>query len=232
MYETVFKSLGHEFNDAGLLEQAFTHSSYAHEQSSSSSKHNERLEFLGDAVLEVIISELLYNQFPDYNEGQLTKFRAGLVCEPSLAKIGHEAGFEKYLRLGKGEENTGGRFRDALLADAFEAVIGAIFIDAGLERARTFIQECFADEIERQSDIFEQFDNKTFLQESFQRNSKSPLNYVITNESGPDHNKLFTATVKHKGKILGAGSGKSKKEAEQNAAADAIKKLRLQLHFK
>jgi ribonuclease-3 len=227
MYEKVFEKLKYTFNDAGLLEQAFTHSSYAHEQAPDSLEHNERLEFLGDAVLEVLISELLYKLFPGYDEGQLTKFRAGLVCESSLAKVGREAGIEEYLRLGKGEESTGGRHRDALLADAFEAVIGALFLDGGFERARAFIRECFTEEVGRQSGSFDQFDNKTFLQESFQKSSKIPLNYIITDESGPDHKKTFTAKVEHNGKTLGAGSGRSKKEAEQNAAAEAIKKLRL-----
>ncbi|MDR2649927.1 MAG: ribonuclease III [Clostridiales bacterium] len=227
MYEKIFEKFKYTFNDVSLLERAFTHSSYAHEQSPDSSEHNERLEFLGDAVLEVVISELLYKRFPEYDEGQLTKFRAGLVCEASLAKTGHGTGIEEYLRLGRGEEGTGGRFRDALLADAFEAVIGALFLDGGFERAQAFIYECFDEEIGLQSESFDQFDNKTFLQESFQKNSKIPLNYVITDESGPDHNKTFTAKVRHNGKVLGVGSGRSKKEAEQSAASEAIKKLGL-----
>ena len=227
MYDKVFEKLRYTFNNKGLLEQAFTHSSYAHEQATGSIEHNERLEFLGDAVLEVLISDLLYGQFPDYNEGQLTKFRAGLVCEASLAKMGHEIGIEEYLRLSKGEEFTGGRYRDALLADAFEAVIAAIFLDGGFENARTFVRECFANEVKRQSESFDQFDNKTFLQESIQKNSKTPLNYVLTDESGPDHSKIFTVKVKHNGKELGVGRGRSKKEAEQNAAAEAIKLLQL-----
>jgi len=225
MYEEIFKKLNYQFNEPALLELAFTHSSFAHDQSPDSSDHNERLEFLGDAVLEVLISELLYKRFPQYDEGQLTKFRAGLVCEASLSKIAQEAGFEKYLRLGKGEEHTGGRYKDALLADVFEAVTGALFLDGGLERARAFIQACFERDVGRQAGSFEEFDNKTTLQESFQKNSKIPLDYTITNESGPDHQKTFTATVRHSGEILGAGSGKSKKEAEQNAAAEALKKL-------
>ena len=227
MRENCYEKLKSIFKNVSLFEQALTHSSYTHEKTTGQAGHNERLEFLGDAVLEVIISELLYIQFPDYNEGQLSKFRAGLVCESCLAKMGHELGFEEYLLLGKGEENTGGRYRDAIMADAFEAVIGALYIDGGLECARTFVHASFADEISRQRDIFDQFDNKTFLQESFQKSSKTPLNYIITNESGPDHNKIFTAKVEHKGRILGSGSGKSKKEAEQNAAADAITALKL-----
>jgi len=227
MYEEVFQELKYDFTDVKLLEQAFTHSSYAHEQAPDSSDHNERLEFLGDAVLEVLISELLYKKFPDYDEGQLTKFRAGLVCEASLAKIAHEAGFEKFLRLGKGEEGTGGRYKDALLADAVEAVLGAVFLDGGLDCARVFIDSRFDNEVNRQTDSFEQFDNKTLLQESLQKSSKAPLNYIITDESGPDHRKTFTAKVKHSGKVLGEGSGKSKKEAEQNAAAEALKALHI-----
>jgi len=227
MYEAVFEKINYKFNDVSILEQAFTHSSYTHEKTHESPGHNERLEFLGDAVLELLISEMLYKQFPDYNEGQLTKFRAGLVCETSLAKIGHEAGFEGNLRLGRGEESTGGRFREALLADAFEAVVGALFLDGGLETARAFVHACFAGEVRRQYNCYEQFDNKTFLQESIQKNSQAPLSYIITNESGPDHNKIFTATVKHKGKELGIGRGRSKKEAEQKAAAEAIMNLKL-----
>ena len=226
MYDKVYEKLSYKFNDVGLLEQAFTHSSYAHEHGDNSAKHNERLEYLGDAVLELLISDLLYNQFPEFDEGQLTKFRAGLVCEPSLAKLAHEAGFEEYLRLGKGEENIGGRYREALLADVFEAVVGAMFLDGGLQCAQTFVHACFADAIENPVS-FDQFDNKTFLQESFQKNSKIPLNYVISNESGPEHKKKFTAKVEHNGKLLGTGDGRSKKEAEQNAAAEAISKLGL-----
>jgi len=226
MYDKVYEKLSYKFNDVGLLEQAFTHSSYAHECETNSNKHNERLEYLGDAVLELLISDLLYNQFPDFDEGQLTKFRAGLVCEPSLAKLTYEAGFEEYLRLGKGEENIGGRYREALLADVFEAVVGAMFLDGGLQCAQTFVHACFAEAIENPVS-FDQFDNKTFLQESFQKSSKIPLNYVISNESGPEHKKKFTAKVEHDGKLLGTGVGRSKKEAEQNAAAEAVSKLGL-----
>jgi len=226
MFDEIFTELKYSFKNVKLLEQAFTHSSYAHEQAPDSAAHNERLEFLGDAVLEVLISELLFKRFPHYNEGQLTKFRAGLVCEASLAKIAHEIGFERYLRLGRGEEGTGGRYKDALLADAAEAVIGAMFLDGGLECARVFIQTRFDDEVSRQADSFEEFDNKTLLQESIQKNSKIPLNYIITDESGPDHKKIFTARVKHDGKVLGEGSGRSKKEAEQNAAAEALRRVK------
>ena len=226
MYEDVFQKLDYQFNDAGLLEQALTHSSFAHEQSVESADHNERLEFLGDAVLEVLISELLYKRFPDYNEGQLTKFRAGLVCEASLVKIARDAGLERFLRLGRGEESSGGRYKEALLADAVEAVIGAIFLDGGIDSARGFIHACFIDEVNRQADSFEQYDNKTLLQESIQKHSKIPVSY-ITNGTGPAHRKRFSAKVKHDGALLGEGEGHSKKEAEQNAAAEALRKLNI-----
>ena len=227
MYEGIFEKLGYTFNDASLLEQAFTHSSYAHEQPPGSTKHNERLEYLGDAVLELLVSDLLYNEFPDYDEGQLTKSRAGLVCEASLAKMARESAFEEHLRLGKGEEGSGGRYKEALLADVFEAVLGAMFLDGGFQCAQSFVHARFVNEIRQHDDGLEQFDNKTFLQESFQKKSKIPLNYVITDESGPGHNKEFTAKVKHDGQELGTGTGRSKKEAEQNAAAEAISRLGL-----
>ena len=224
MYEEVFKKLNYTFSDAGLLEQALTHSSFAHDQSSKSADHNERLEFLGDAVLEVLVSELLYKRFPDYNEGQLTKFRAGLVCEASLVRIAREAGLDRFLRLGKGEESSGGRFKEALLADAVEAVIGAMFLDGGIDCARRFARACFDGEVDRQADSFEQYDNKTLLQESIQKRSKIPVHY-ITDGCGPAHRKRFSAKVKHDGALLGEGEGNSKKEAEQNAAAEALRKL-------
>ena len=224
MYEAFYEKIDYTFKDVKLLEQAFTHSSFAHDLESGSSNHNERLEFLGDAVLEVLVSELLFKRFPDYDEGQLTKFRAGLVCESSLVRIAHEAGVEQYLRLGKAEENSGGRGKDALLADAVEAVIGAMFIDGGLDSARRLIHTYFDGEVNRQADSYEQFDNKTFLQESIQKHSKIPVNY-ITDASGPAHRKRFTAKVKHNGELLGEGAGSSKKEAEQNAAAEALRHL-------
>ncbi|MDR1912867.1 MAG: ribonuclease III [Clostridiales bacterium] len=215
-----------KFNDSSLFKQALTHSSYAYEKGLDNA-HNERLEFLGDAVLELIISEMLYKRFPDFTEGQLTKLRANLVCEQNLAKLARELTIQDSLKLGKGEESTGGRNRDALLADAFEAVIGSLYLDNGLESVKEAAYLLFEDDIKTQSESFETTDFKTFLQEHLQKKSKNPINYVITNEHGPDHDKTFTSMVEHEGVILGKGKGKSKKESEQNAAAEAIQKLGL-----
>ncbi|MDR3240451.1 MAG: ribonuclease III [Clostridiales bacterium] len=227
MYEKFYGILEYTFQQPSLLEKALTHSSYAHEKGLDSEEHNERLEFLGDAVLELAISETLYRKFPHFSEGQLTKFRASLVCESSLAKVARKIDVESFLKLGKGEEGAGGRHRDALLADAFEAVLGAVYLDGGLSPARRLIELFLIPEIQPLQDRFEFTDYKTFLQESLQKSSREPLQYVITNETGPDHDKTFTANVTHQGKLLGSGSGKSKKEAEQSAALNAIQKLGL-----
>ncbi|MDR2749626.1 MAG: ribonuclease III [Clostridiales bacterium] len=227
MYESFFRDIKYVFKDLKLLEMAFTHSSFAHEKESGDKPHNERLEFLGDSVLELAISDMLYKMFPEYTEGQLTKFRAGLVCEASLAKLARKIDIERFLMLGKGEEGMGGRHRDALVADALEAVIGAVYLDSGLPSVLDFIGLLFEPEIKCLKNCFEFTDNKTFLQEALQRNSKEPIVYTITNETGPDHDKTFTAQVFHKGSPLGEGSGKSKKEAEQSAALAAIQKLKL-----
>ncbi|MDR1537241.1 MAG: ribonuclease III [Clostridiales bacterium] len=229
MYESFFQEIQYQFKNVELLEMAFTHSSFAHEKEFCIQPHNERVEFLGDSVLELAISEILYKKFPDYTEGQLTKFRAGLVCEASLAKLARKIDIERFLKLGKGEEGMGGRHRDALLADAFEAVIGAVYLDGGLENADNFISRLFEPEIKCLMDCFEFTDNKTYLQEALQRSSKEPIVYTITNETGPDHDKTFTAQVIHKGAVLGTGTGKSKKEAEQSAALAAIQKMNLSL---
>jgi ribonuclease-3 len=227
MYESFFREIRYAFRDQDLLDMAFTHSSFAHEKESSAQSHNERLEFLGDSVLELVVSDMLYRMFPEYSEGQLTKFRAGLVCEASLAKLARKIDIERFLKLGKGEEGMGGRHRDALVADALEAVIGAAYLDGGIDSAIGIISFLFEPEIKCLKNCFEFTDNKTFLQEALQRNSKEPIVYTITNETGPDHDKTFTAQVFHKGSPLGAGSGKSKKEAEQSAALAAIQKLKL-----
>jgi ribonuclease-3 len=227
MFEDFYTTIQYTFQQPALLETAFTHSSYAHEKGLSASDYNERLEFLGDAVLELTISDVLYQRFPSFTEGQLTKFRAGLVCEPTLAKLAAKMNVAPFLRLGKGEEATGGRQRDALAADAFEAMLGAVYLDAGIEKARAIIVTWFEPEILHLRDRFEFNDHKTFLQEALQKNSKEPVNYQITQEDGPDHDKTFTADVLLAGKILGTGSGKSKKEAEQAAAHAALQKLKL-----
>jgi ribonuclease-3 len=223
-----FSDIKQQFVNQELLEQAITHASYAHENNIEAHRQYERLEFLGDAVLEVVVSEALFTRFPYYTEGQLTKFRASLVCESSLAKLAREIGVEPYLKLGRGEEAAGGRKRDSLLADVFEAILGATYLDKGFDAARDFVLQYLDDDIANTRESYEAADFKTFLQEHLQKNSQNSINYTITNEKGPDHNKTFVAMVEHEGAILGKGEGKSKKEAEQAAAQSAIQKLGLQ----
>ncbi len=217
------KEIGYEFIDKQILKTALTHSSYANEMRSKKAKSNERLEFLGDAVLQLIISHYIFESFPELPEGELTKLRASIVCEQTLAKISQKNDFGSYLMLGKGEEATGGRCRDSILADLFEAILGAIYLDGKMEVARKFVIDLLEDEIQNMLSEFKISDSKTYLQELIQKDSKEPLEYVIISEEGPEHDKLFVAEVCHMGKALGKGSGKTKKEAEQNAAAAAIK---------
>lgn len=216
------KILGLEWRDPGLLSLALTHSSCAHENRHHGLNHNQRLEFLGDAVLELVISEYLYRSFPERAEGELTKLRAAVVCEPSLAKVSRKLDLGRCLRMGRGEERSGGRERPSILADAFEALLGAVYLDKGLVVARDFvlfhlgpvIQDVVAGRLER--------DYKTELQETLQQTSPEPLYYVILNETGPDHDKTFTAGVMYREQVIGRGSGHSKKEAEQQAAKQAL----------
>ncbi len=214
--------LGINWSDPGLFYQALTHSSCAHENRHLGLTHNQRLEFLGDAVLELVISEYLFRTFPHRSEGELTKLRAAVVCEPSLAKVSRELALGYCLRMGRGEERSGGRERPSILADAFEALLGAIYMDQGLEAARKVIlqelQPVIKDVIEGR---LEQ-DYKTELQEILQQRSPDPVNYVIIKEEGPDHDKTFTAGVIYRGKEIGRGTGHSKKEAEQHAAKEAL----------
>ncbi|OWZ84195.1 ribonuclease III [Natranaerobius trueperi] len=209
--------------DDSLLLQAVTHTSYAHEQRKSVI-HNERLEFLGDAVLELAISEALYKKHSELPEGELTKIRAELVCEPSLVKIAHKLELGLYLRLGKGEENTGGRKRPSILADTVEAVLGAVFLSQGYDSTKTVIYQLFQDQI---SDISNKHigDYKTVVQELTQEKFSQIPQYHIVDEVGPDHDKQFIAEVYLDEKLIGRGKGKSKKVAEQNAAHTALNKL-------
>lgn len=216
------KFIGYKFNNKKLLVQALTHSSFANEHKMSKLENNERLEFLGDAVLEIITSDYLFNNYKDMLEGELTKFRASIVCEPTLASFANDISLGNYIRLGKGEENSGGRSRASVLSDAAEALIGAIYLDGGLEGARSFIQKKFLKDIEKRK-LF--IDSKTHLQEIIQKSSDHPIEYIIINEKGPDHNKIFEVEVRHDHKAIGIGQGRSKKSAEQNAAFDAINKL-------
>lgn len=217
------KTIGYSFRDKQLLVMALSHSSYVNEKRIRRYGDNERLEFLGDAVLEMISSEFLYQNYPDLDEGELTKLRASLVCEPALAHCAREIELEKYLLLGKGEEATGGRKRDSIISDALEAVIGAIYLDGGFTSAKEFILKCVLSNAENQRFFY---DSKTILQEMIQRDFAELLHYVILEEKGPDHDKTFTAAAMVGERILGKGEGRTKKAAEQKAAYASIMALK------
>lgn len=215
--------IGYTFKDKTLFKQALTHSSYANEHRHEGLKDNERLEFLGDAVLEIISSEYLFYNYPDMAEGEMTKLRASIVCEPTLALCTHEISLGSYLFLGKGEERTGGRNRDSIVSDAMESVIGAIYLDGGFANAKEFVLNFILNDIEHKQ-LF--YDSKTILQEIVQENGTQPVEYILTKEEGPDHNKNFTVEARVNGKVMGQGSGHTKKAAEQAAAYQAIRVLR------
>lgn len=212
------------FEDQAILRQAFTHSSFVNENRLPGNRDNERLEFLGDAVLELTVSEYLYHLFPDRSEGELTKLRASIVCEPSLVTFAEDLQFGRYVLLGKGEELTGGRTRPALLADVFESFVGALFLDQGLDAVRAFLRKHLFPKIagDGQPQVT---DYKTRLQEHIQQNGHGALEYRIVEERGPAHEKEFVSEVWMDGSLLGRGSGRSKKEAEQQAAAQALASL-------
>ena len=215
--------IGYHFNNQGLLRQALTHSSYANERHMKKHSDNERLEFLGDAVLEVTSSEFLYQKYPDYSEGELTKLRASLVCGPTLAFCTRAIDLGKYLYLGKGEDLTGGRNRKSILSDALEAVIGAIFLDGGFANAKEFVLKYILTDIEHKQ-LF--YDSKTILQEMVQGGQEKGIVYQLVGEEGPDHNKSFRVEVVIGGEAFGCGIGRTKKAAEQEAAYQAILKLK------
>lgn len=204
---------------------ALTHSSYAHEHSLGSNAHNERLEFLGDAVLELAVSDSLYLRFPDFPEGKLTRFRAGLVCEESLTQLANHLNLGACLLLGKGEAASGGRQRPSLLADAFEALLGAIYLDLGFDAVRSVVERQFAPLLEDLTNGCLRRDYKTLIQEYSQAAYGTTPEYQIVAEQGPDHSKIFVAQLILLKKVLGEGSGRSKKEAEQEAAREAYKCL-------
>ena len=212
------KLIGYEFKDEQLLRQALTHSSYANEKHLKKLSDNERLEFLGDAVLELTSSEFLYAHYPKLTEGQLTKLRASIVCEPTLALCTEELHLGDYLFLGKGEDQTGGRHRKSVLSDAMEAVIGAIYLDGGFANAKEFVLKFIMTDIEHKH-LF--YDSKTILQEVVQGEHES-LTYVLLEEEGPDHDKTFTVGVLIGQKQISVGSGHTKKAAEQEAAYQAL----------
>lgn len=215
--------IGYQFKQEGLLRQALTHSSFANEKHMKKHSDNERLEFLGDAVLEIVSSEFLYKNYPNKSEGDLTKFRASLVCEPTLALCTREIDLGKYLFLGKGEDLTGGRKRNSILSDALEAVIGAIYLDGGFEHAKEFIHKFILTDIEHKK-LF--YDCKTSLQEEVQGHYEEALNYRLISEEGPDHDKRFTVEARIGEKVIGKGVGHTKKAAEQEAAYEALLKLK------
>ncbi|NSL51215.1 ribonuclease III [Calidifontibacillus erzurumensis] len=215
------EKLNIHFSREELLIQAFTHSSYVNEHRIKPSEDNERLEFLGDAVLELTVSHYLFNHYPLMSEGDLTKLRAAVVCEPSLVNFANQLSFGDYVLLGKGEELTGGRTRPALLADVFEAFIGALYLDQGLEKVFEFLQQVVFPKISEGA-FFHVMDFKSQLQEIVQRKGQGHIEYLIIQEKGPAHNREFVARVTLNGEILGTGFGKSKKEAEQNAAKEAL----------
>ena len=217
--------LGHSFRNRALLETAVTHSSYANENRASGIVCNERLEFLGDSVLGVTVADFLYRRFPDMPEGRMTRLRAELVCEQSLHRVALELHLGDYLRLGKGEEHNGGRERASILSDAVEAVIAAMYLDAGMETAAGFIHRCLLDDV-RTIETPSFTDYKTALQELVQRQSGQILSYELVGEEGPDHAKTFRMQVCLNGEPVGLGTGRTKKEAEQTAAASALEALR------
>lgn len=213
------KNIGYEFKNETLLRQALTHSSYAHEKNQKGITDNERLEFLGDAVLELVSSEFLFQNHPEMNEGQMTKLRASLVCEQSLSDCARKLELGKYLLLGNGEDLTGGRERDSILSDAWEAVIGAMYLDGGFTSAKEFILNYVLQDIEHKK-LF--YDSKTILQELIQNNYKKTLHYKLLSEEGPDHSKTFTVQAFMDDTPLMTGAGRTKKGAEQNAAYQSL----------
>lgn len=215
--------IGYHFRDDSYLFLAMTHSSYANEHKLRHIHHNERLEFLGDAVLEIVSSDFLYRNFPEMDEGEMSKKRAGLVCEPTLAFCARQIDLGRCLMLGHGEDMNGGRERDSILSDAFEALIGAIYLDGGLEPASRFIKASVLDDIEHKT-MFR--DSKTVLQEILQKNHHEPIIYELIDMKGPEHDRTFTMQVKCGSRVLGSGSGRTKQAAGQNAAYDAIMKIR------
>jgi ribonuclease-3 len=217
--------IAHTFQDVELLERALTHKSYANENRVP--YHNERMEFLGDAVLSLVVSEYLMKACPDSTEGDLSRFRAAVVSEPALAAVSREIGLGDYLLLGKGEDQTGGRNKDSLLADCLEALIASVYLDTGIGAAEAFVIRVFESMIRKTCTSGGSLDYKTELQELCQERLKQLPEYRIVSETGPDHQKQFNMEVWIKGQLSGRGIGKSKKEAEQRAAREALDKLRM-----
>lgn len=217
--------IGYHFKDSALLRQALTHSSFINEQKIRRTEDYERLEFLGDAVLELVSSEFLFHAHRELQEGELTKLRASMVCEPALAFCARDLELGRFMRLGRGEELTGGRERESITSDAMEAVIGALYLDGGMEPAKKFINQFILSDLENKQ-LF--YDSKSHLQELIQGTLKKEFHYELLEESGPEHNKVFAVEVMMEGKSLGRGLGRTKKAAEQQAAYEALLLLREQ----
>lgn len=213
------KHIQYVFKDKSLLKQALSHSSFINEMKNKGMESYERLEYLGDAVLELISSEFLFNEYKDMPEGKLTKLRASIVCEFTLSSVSRMLHLGDYVLLSKGEEMTGGRNRDSILCDLFESVLGAIYLDGGMEPAEKYVKSFLLTDIEHKS-LF--YDAKTTLQEIVQKDGKSSVTYELVSESGPDHNKCYVMNVLVDGNKLATGKGSSKKNAQQMAAYEAI----------
>ena len=223
MIKDLEAALGYKFQDITLLQNALTHSSYANERWHNSLLSNERLEFWGDSILGMVVAAYLYHHFPDRPEGELTRMRADMVCETSLALIAGRLDLGKHLLLGHGEERFGGRNRDSILADAVESVIAATYVDGGMDAAVSFIRQFILCDVPAQR--LRNADYKTALQELVQQKKNQVLSYAMVGESGPDHDKKFVVEVSLNGQVVGCGTGSSKKRAEQEAARAAVEKL-------
>ena len=223
MIKDLEKAIGYQFRNISLLQNALTHSSYANERWHNSLLSNERLEFLGDSVLGMLVADYLYRTFPDRPEGELTRMRADMVCEHTLATAANRIGLGQHLLLGHGEEQGGGRSRESILADAMESVIAASFLDGGLEAALKIVQQFILVEVPVKK--LHNADYKTALQELVQQKKNQVLSYAMVGQSGPDHDKKFDVEVSLNGRVVGTGSGSSKKRAEQDAAKAAVEAL-------
>ena len=223
MIKDLENAIGYRFQNITLLQNALAHSSFANERWHDSLKSNERLEFLGDSILGMVVAEFLYRNYPDRPEGELTRMRADMVCETSLAKVANQIGLGEHLLLGHGEEQGGGRARVSILADAVESVIAASFLDGGMEPARKFIERFILCDVPEQR--LRNADYKTALQELVQQKKNQVITYELTGESGPDHDKHFVVRVLLNGAPIGTGEGTSKKRAEQDAACNALEKM-------
>lgn len=225
--EDLEKSLNYSFSNKDLLKTALTHSSYANENKMKVIENNERMEFLGDSIISLIVSQYLYKKYPNYPEGDLTKIRAMVVCESSLSYAARKINLGDYILLGKGEDITGGRDRDSILADTIESIAGAIYIDSDFKSINNILLKKFEDNIvyaAAKGNLF--MDYKTELQELLQKEKNSEIEYRVYKEKGPDHNKVFFIKVLFNGNKIGKGNGKNKKEAEQMAAKDALAEMR------